>query len=287
MARTPADRSTTRPSLRDGLAEVSAFVAGTQRADLAAFVDAALAPGGWEQLRATDPSRVEGSHNLAMNIPESIRDQIKAAAAADPAATTLTAKVNEGLAEYLAGRFKMPRWVDRRSVQPEARVNLNVMASKLLSTQATEKIRQETHDRRASSARVAAEYLMFTYKLGRYAPGARVALPQGAERNPEVPRRVRDLIRELSAASGERVHDIVNEGFQKFLDGEFDPQPVVWSAEDAADMVPMRMRPNDALHDRVKEACKGHPVLNAKTGPNVLAIDYLLDQLGIEADRAE
>ena len=133
----------------------SSRLAAVESPELARYIDEVLAPGGWEKLRATDPSRTEGSVNLAINIPESLRDQIWEAAKADPAGTTLTAKVNEGLGEYLAGRFTMPEWVDQRSVQPEKRVNLNVSASRLLTVQASEKVREESGDRRASAARVA------------------------------------------------------------------------------------------------------------------------------------
>lgn len=284
MARTPADRSA--PTLRQHLAQASARLAAVESPELARYIDEVLAPGGWEKLRATDPSRTEGSVNLAINIPESLRDQIWEAAKADPAGTTLTAKVNEGLGEYLAGRFTMPEWVDQRSVQPEKRVNLNVSASRLLTVQASEKVREESGDRRASAARVAAEYLMSVYRLGRYAEDykQRPVLARGAQRNPEVPRRIRDQIRELAAASGDRVDDVVNEGLQKFLDGSFDPEPVVWRAEDMADMTPLRMHPNDDLFEQVKQACKAHAVLNAKTGPRTVAVAYLLEEFGLTGE---
>lgn len=286
MARTPADRSA--PTLRQYLAQASARLTAVDSPELAAYVDEVLAPGGWEQLRATDPSRrsAEGKPNLAISLPKSIRDQIWEAFEASSGGVPLTSVANEGLREYLAGRFTMPEWVDQRSVQPEERVNLNVRAPRELITQATEKIRRETGDNRASAARVAAEYLMFVFNVGRYAPGhrQRPMLARGAQRNPEMPRRVRDEIRRLAAASGDWVDDVVNEGFQKFLDGSFDPAPVVWRPEDMADMVVLKMHPNDGLFNQVKEACKTHPVLNAKTGPRTVAVAYLLEEFGLTGE---
>lgn len=280
MARTPADRSAS--SLRDQLAEVSAFVSEAGRADLTSAVDQALAPGGWEKLRATDPSRVEGSHNLAINIPISVRDQIREAAKKDPGTTTLTAKVNQGLGEYLAGRFQVPKRVNTRAMQAEKRVNLNVTASRALTGPATEKIRREAGERWASAARVAAEYLMFSYQLGPYAPGFRQEiLPRGAERRLMVPREVRDGISDGARGSGDRITDVVNEGFQKFLDGSFDPEPPVWPGLDAAEFVPLKTNPDDALFERVKATVKERP--GGLVRPSQVAIAYLLEEYGLAA----
>lgn len=276
MARTPADRSAS--SIRATLTQASAKLSAVGSPGLAEAVDAVLAPGGWELLRGTDPSRSEGTErNLAINIPETIRDQIRAAVNEDPEMESVTAAVNHGFRLFLNGSFT-PAGRQGRSVDGSgARVNLNVRPSGQMRDQIT----QAGH----SAAAVASHYLMFRYQLGPYAGGAREVLPKGAQRNPEVPRRIRDRIRELAAAAGDRVDDIVNEGFQKFLAGEFDPQPVVWSADDLADMVPLRMHPSDDLFERVKEAARKRP--QGALRPAQVAIDYLLDQFSIEADRAE
>lgn len=273
MARTPADRST--HSIRDTLTQASAKLAAVGSPGLAEAVDAVLAPGGWELLRGTDPSRTEGTErNLAINIPETIRDQIRAAVAADAEMESVTAAVNHGYWLFLNGSF-IPAGRQGRSVEGSgARVNLNVRPS----GQMREQIVAAGH----SAAAVASHYLMFRYGLGPYASDARKSLPKGAQRNPEVPRRIRDQIRAAAAASGDLVDDIVNEGFQKFLDGDFDPQPVVWRPEDAADMVPLRMHPDDDLFERVKQAVKDRP--GGVLRPAQLAIDYLLDQLGIDPE---
>lgn len=286
MARNPSDRSTPR-HIRDQLSEVSAFVTQAGRADLAPAVDAVLAPGGWEILRDTDTA-VEGiKENLAFSLPESVRDEINAALAADPNAKSLTAKVTEGLRQYLAGEFTLIQRDASRPATREKWVNMNARVYKQLRQQVAEKVRQEVSDRRAGVGRVAAEYLMFCYRVGLYAPGqadrGQESLPRGAQRNLPMPRRLRDLVSEGAAGSGDRVSDVVNEGFRKFLDGRFDPEPVVWSERDLADMAVLKTRPADDLFEQVKQACKEHPVLNAKTGPTQVAVAYLLDEFGLSA----
>lgn len=284
MARNTPDRSTPRHT-RDQLSEVSAFVRQAGRPDLAPAVDAVLAPGGWEILRDTDPVAESGKENLAFPVPKSVRDQINAALKADPDAKSLTAKVTEGLRKYLAGEFTLLERDASRPVIREQWVNMNTRVYKQLKQQVAEKVRREVEDRRASPARVAAEYLMFSYRVGLYAPDqeGREVLPRGAQRNLRMPRRIRDLVSAGAAGSGDRVSDVVNEGFRKFLEGRFDPEPVVWEGEDLADMTVLAARPADALFDQVKTACKTHPVLNAKTGPTQVAVAYLLDEFGLSA----
>lgn len=288
MARIPADRA--RSTAREQLAEVPAWLRPEAPAYLAEAVSAVLAPGGWEQLKATDPSRDEGSKNLPISLPVSLRDDIKAARKAEEEAAlkagrkvvSLTAKVNEGFAAYLDGRFTPLARPARKTAQPEARANLNVTASALLQRQVKEKVQRTVSDPRRGAAWVATEWLMHSYGLGPYAHGARPVLPKGSQRNFQVPSRVRELIRELSAASGDAADDIINEGYQAFLDGAFDPQPVVWAEADQADMGLLKVRPNNELFERVQAACKGRPGLGALYGPSRVAIDYLLDQLGID-----
>lgn len=286
MARTPADRSRSRssaPSLREQLAEAPAYLMPEAPDYIGEAIRAVLAPGGWEQLKGTDPI-LEGSKNLALNIPVSLRDQIKAAHAADESKMSLTAKVNEGFVAYLEGRFEpLPRPV-RRAATQEARVNLNVTASAVLQRQVKDLVQQTVDDTRKGAAWVAVEWLMFQYGLGVYASPGRPVLAKGAQRNFQMPSRIRDMIRELSAASGDRVDDIINEGYQVFLDGSFDPQPVTWPEADRDDMGWLKVHPNDELFERVQQACKGRPGLGALYGPSRVAIDYVLDQLGIDPE---
>jgi len=292
VARTPADRSTSQPSLREHLAQVPAWLKPEAPAHIAQAVSAVLAPGGWEQLRATDPAREEGSKNLAMNLPLSIRDAIKAAHEEQAAAAkkagrdevSLTAKVNEGLVAFLEGRFVPVQRPLRKAAQPEARRNLNVTASALLQRQAAEKAQQIASDPRRGAAWVASEWLMHEYGLGPYAQDLRPVLEKGGQRNFQMPTRIRDLVRSLSAASGDSADDIINEGYQAFLDGRFDPQPVVWQEADQADMGLLKVHPNNALFEQVQAACKGRPGLGSLYGPSRVAIDYLLDQLGIDPE---
>jgi hypothetical protein len=261
-------------SLRSRLTAASARLREVDSPALAEAVDAVLAPNGWAQLRTSDPSVSGGTErNLAMNMPESIRDQIVAAVEADPGAASVTAKVNEGYVAYLAGRFTPRKRPAQRSAQGGGkRVNLNVRPSGAL--------RQQVTDAGASAAGIGTEYLMSQYKLGPYAQDAPAApLPRGAERIPEVPSAVRDRIREAAKAAGERVDDVVNEGFAKYLDGRFVPEAPVWSAQERADMVAMKIRPNDGLYEQVKAAGGLRPLQ--------VAVAYLLDEFGIEAGTAE
>lgn len=292
MARIPADRArSTAPSLREQLAEAPAYLKASAPAHIAEAIGAVLAPGGWEHLRATDTSLDEGKKNLALNIPTSLRDEIRAAHAADASKMSLTARVNEGFTAYLEGRFEPVRRAghvylegrfDPESGKTEPRVNMNVTASALLQRQVKEKVQRSQPDKRKGPAWVAVEWLMSEYGLGAYAEGARPVLAKGTQRNFQVPARIRDLIRKLSAASGDRVDDIINEGWQAFLDGSFVPQPVTWLEADRAEMGWLAVHPNDELFERVQAACKGRAGLTALYGPSRVAIDYLLDQLGID-----
>ncbi|MFD9249539.1 hypothetical protein [Streptomyces bottropensis] len=266
MARTP---DTFGPSLRTRLAQASAKLTEAQAPALAAAVDEILAPGGWETLRHTDPARSEQmDRNLAMNIPKVVRDEIVKAVEADPEAASVTAVGNKGLVEYLAGRFQMPERSGTHGYGGE-RVNLN--------WRPMQSLRSQVEERGVSVARVAVEYLMSRYEIGPYAQGARVSLPRGADRIPSLPRVVRDAIRKAAGVQGDdRVDDVVNEGLQKFLDGDFVPLAPVWSQEAREDMAPFKIRPNDGLYEKAGVKAKALGLRASQ-----VAIDYLLEEYGI------
>lgn len=282
-------RSTDRtgPSVRSQLAQGSAWLktgdaqalaarAGTGGVDpavLAAAIDEVLAPAGWEVLRSTDPSRSgETATNMNFLTSEDLRDEIEQAVKDDQEVDSVTTAVNKGFRMFVAGLFT-PKTGVRQGPSAGRTVAVNFRPNSVL--------RQQVQERGGKPSRVAYHYLMFRYGLGLYAPEV---LPKGPQRNPYMPRVVRDAVRAAAKGSGDQVDAIVNEGFQKFLDGSFTPQPVEWPAEVAQDMVPLRMHPAEDLFNRVQAACVEHAVFNAKTGPNQIAVDYLLDQLGIAPD---
>ncbi|MDX2998144.1 hypothetical protein PV382_23920 [Streptomyces scabiei] len=252
---------------------VPALAEGLDAVKLADALDAVLAPGGWHVLEQTDPALQEPEEpkrNMAFPVLKSIRDQIMEAVEADPEMKTVTAAVEHGFREFLASRFRPLAPEPGLPAVVEQRVNMNVRPRNSL--------REQVAASGTAAGRVAAEYLMFRYQLGRYASGAEARLPRGAQRLPEVPRRVRDEIRVQAKATGWRVDDVVNEGLGKFLDGSFEAVAPVWSEEDRRDMVPLSMHPNTDLYERVQGR-------RAETGlrASQVAIDYLLDQFGIEA----
>ena len=282
-------RSTNRtgPSVRSQLAQGSAWLktdnaralaasagsGGVDPAALAAAIDEVLAPAGWESLRSTDPSRSgETASNMNFLTSQDLRDEIEQAVKDDPEVDSVTTAVNKGFRLFVAGLFT-PKEGVRQGPSSGRTVAVNFRPNSVL--------RRQVQELGGKPSRVAHHYLMFRYGLGLYAPEV---LPKGPQRNPYLPRVVRDAIRAAAAHSGDRVDAIVNEGFQKFLDGSFDPQPVEWPDGVAQDMVTLRMHPAEELFERVKAACAEHAVFNAKTGPNQIAVDYLMDQLGIAPD---
>ncbi|WP_406502187.1 hypothetical protein OHA04_45250 (plasmid) [Streptomyces sp. NBC_01590] len=259
------------PTNRDLRAQLAAAAARLQEVDspaLAAAVDTVLAPRGWAALRATDPDGTAGP-NLSVMLDKAARDQIVAAAKA--AGTSVTDDVNEGYRSFLAGEYTPRKPVRARYGASVERVNLNV--TPVLS------LRQQVEEQAGmSAANVAADFLMRKYKAGPYAAGyAADSLQPGAVCNPQVPRTVRDLIRSRAAAAGNKVTDDVNEGFQKYLDGEFTPEALVWA--DTSDMVNLRMNPNDDLHDKLR-AVKG-------IRPLQVAVAFLLDKYDIDPGAAK
>ncbi|MFF8422904.1 hypothetical protein [Streptomyces sp. NPDC015680] len=258
----------TNRELRAQLAAASARLHEVDSPALAAAVETVLAPRGWAALRATDTDGTAGP-NLSVLMDKAARDQIMAAAKA--AGTSVTDDVNEGFRSFLAGEFTPRKPVRARYGAAVERVNLNVTPALSLRQQVEEQAGM-------SAANVAADYLMRKYKAGPYTAGyAADSLPPGTVCNPQVPRTVRDEIRSRAAAAGNKVTDDVNEGWQKYLDGQFTPETLAWS--DTSDMVNLRMNPNDDLHDKLR-AVKG-------IRPLQVAIAYLLAKYGIDPGAAK
>ncbi|WP_331763214.1 hypothetical protein OG571_47660 (plasmid) [Streptomyces sp. NBC_01369] len=253
----------TNRELRTGLVAASDRLREVNSPDLAAWVDAVLAPRGWAALRATDPDGTAGP-NLSVMLDRLARDQI--VAAAEAAGTSVTDTVNEGYRSFLAGEYTPRKPVRARYGASAERVNLNV--TPVLS------LRQQVEEAAGmSAAHVAADYLMRTYKAGPYAGDSAEAPPAtGTVRNPQVPRAVRDQIRARAKAAGRMVTDDVNEGFQQYLAGEFTPDAPVWS--DTSDVVNLRINPNDDLYVQVASA-KG-------LRPLQIAIAYLLHKYDVD-----
>ncbi|MFD7615737.1 hypothetical protein [Streptomyces sp. NPDC059802] len=256
--------------LRNRLTTAAARLREVDSPGLADAVDAVLAPKGWTHLRSTDPVATGTTEpNMIMSISKTVRDQIVAARRSPGA--TVTDDVNEAFTKFLAGEFVPRKPARARHGAPDEKVNLNVRPSSVLRQQVAESAEM-------TAANVAADYLMRKYGLGPYAADAKAApLALGSVRIPTVPRTVREEIRTRAATAGRKVNDDVDEGFQKYLAGEFTPTAPVWA--DTADMVPMKMRPNDTLHDQVLAAGGLRPLQ--------VAVAYLLSKYSITPGAAE
>ncbi|MEE1812682.1 hypothetical protein [Streptomyces sp. BE133] len=253
----------TNRELRTGLVAASDRLREVNSPALAAYIEKVLAPRGWAALRATDTAGA-AVDNLSVFMDKAARDQIVAAAAA--AGNQVTDDVNEGYLMVLTGEYTPRKPIRARYGASVEKVNLNVTPALSLCQQ----VKEQTG---MSAANVAADYLMHKYKAGPYAAGyAADSLPPGTVCNPQVPRTVRDEIRSRAAAAGNKVTDDVNEGWQKYLDGQFTPETLAWS--DTSDMVNLRMNPNDDLHDKLR-AVKG-------IRPLQVAIAYLLAKYDID-----
>jgi hypothetical protein len=230
-------------------------------------IQAALAPGGWKELRDTDEIGTET--NLAIPLPESIRDQI--VAAAEKRKITVTYVVNQGFEKFLAGEFEprpRVRGRDPRTTS-EKKVNLNVRPKAALHGQVRESGILPIY--------VAGDYLMSYFLLGPYAPDYAKPLTPGATRNPMISRAVRDQIRERAADLGRTVDQDIEEGFRKYLAGEFTPNNPVWPG--GTDLAGLKVKPNDELFDEVKVAARDkRPVLR----PMQIGLAYLLHKYGID-----
>ncbi|MFJ3283364.1 hypothetical protein [Streptomyces halstedii] len=266
----------TRPDLRTQLkAAVDHLRTGGEPApELAEYVRKVMLPGGWKDLRATDTEGFET--NLTIRIAERYRDEIVAAA---DGAMTLTSVVNEGFEKYLAGEFEpRPRVREsrpkERRVAGEKMVNLNVTPNAALHGQ--------VRDSNVLPTRVAGDYLMHRFKVGPYAPGYVEPLPVGSDRTPMIPRVLRDQIRDKAADLGHVVHQDMDEGFQKYLAGEYTPKAPEWPQ--GVEMAMLKVRPNNDLFDQVK--VKGRSE-SPELRPMQIGLAYVLDKYGIDPSTAE
>ncbi|MBD3550917.1 hypothetical protein [Streptomyces sp. SP18CM02] len=250
---------TTDRNLRAGLTAASARLKEVNSPELAAFIDTALSVGVFRVRES------EVSDNLAIRLPESARDAIEDAAD-DMGVTSLGTVVDEGFRRFLAGEFTVAgRTYERRGTAGK-KVNLNVRPAALL--------REQVAATGTSPMHVAADYLMKVFRTGPYADNYEgAALKPGQARIPQVPRLIREQIRE--AADGRASMDI-EEGFAKLLAGEIDPVAPVWA--DTSDMVPFKVRPNDDLFNRAKDRLKDVKGVT----PMHVGIAYLLDKYGID-----
>ncbi len=276
--RPPNNRSSGRPprgprpvptnrSLRTELQAAASLLRDGGDLGYAEAVNAVLAPGGWKELRDTDTDGTET--NMAIRIEQRYRDAVVAAAAKR---VTITSVVNEGFQKYLAGEFTPRPRVQGRRTTGEKVVNLNVRPNAALHGQVRESGVLPMH--------VAHDYLLFRFKVGPYAEGYTEPLPSGTDRVPMVPRAVRDLIRDKAAAIGHIVHDDMNEGFQKYLAGEFRPVAPEWPA--GVEMAPLKVRPNNDLFDEVKVAARSARDGTPELRPMQIGLAYVLEKYGID-----
>ena len=273
--RPPNNRTSGRPprgprpvptcrNLRAGLTAASTRLREVNSPDLAEHVDTVLTLSTYELRDALNIDE-----NLSIRIPVTARDRI--VAGAEQAGRTVTADVNDGFTAYLAGAFTPAPPARARRGEAEDKVNLNVRPNDAL--------RQRVADTGVKPMHVAADWLMRTYETGPYTPGAdNTVRPVGATRAPQVARPVRELIRSRVAAAGKNVTTEVEEGFTRFLAGEFTPTAPVWPVD--ADMVPMKVNPNNDLFDEVKAKAE-------RLTPMQIGLAYLLDKYGIDPGTAE
>ena len=257
---------TRRDDLRTRLNAAATFLREKDATDLAQAVESVTAPQGWTALRDTDTAADSGT---SPNFPllMSKEDKAKVMAAAEEAGDKLTHVVNEGWSKYLEGTFTPHSSTKARRHSGVEKETLTVRPSRTL--------RQQVEATGTKASKVGIDYLLFKYKVGHYAPGnveETPDRPRGSDRRPKVPRAVREAIRSAAWASGELVTDVVEEGLQKYLAGEFRPVAPPWSSE-TADMVGLRINPND---DLFKEA----DAFGELRGMQV-ATAYLLKKYGI------
>lgn len=102
-----------------------------------------------------------------------------------------------------------------------------------------------------------------------------------------VKKRLEDAARAIADKSGKApltvLAEVVNEGWQKFLDGEFEPvKPVRAPRGKAPAKENLNVRPNNELRVRVEEAAKAaSEELGWEITPGKVAMSYLFDEFGI------
>lgn len=242
-----------RAELRADLVAAAERLREVDSPKLAEAVDTVLTFG------ALQPYENQSAPNLSIRLPETARDRIVAGAKRDR--VSVQSVVNEGLQEFLDGTFTPQAPTRDRKGAASTKVNLNVRPEPGLMERVTQAGVKPMH--------VAADYLQCRFKAGPYADDAQTDVPApGQVRIPQVPRRVRELLRE---AAGPQVSADINEGFRRYLAGEFTPTPPVWSKDE--DMVPMKVYPNDDLFAEVAREGSRRPMQ--------VALAYLLNKYGI------
>lgn len=273
----------TSPDLRTQLQAAATHLraGGRPAPELAEYVRKVLLPGGWKELRATDKESSEP--NLSLRIARPYRDAIVAAAA--DKVVTVTSVVNEGFEKFLAGEFKARDRekvrVQERRPTGEQKVNLNVTPNAALLAQVRDSGMIPMH--------VASDYLMHYFEVGPYDPDYTEPLPSGSDRNPKIPLVLRDRIRDAAAERGRLVHQDMNEGFQKYLDGTFLPvthehlatkrTPFVPEWPKDVEMAILKVRPNNDLFDQVKVAAR---TKSPELRPIQIGLAYVMDKYGID-----
>ncbi|MER5277709.1 hypothetical protein ABT025_18390 [Streptomyces sp. NPDC002809] len=263
----------TSPDLRNQLKAAASLLraGGDPSPELAKAVRQVLLPGGWKELRDTDTASSEA--NLPIQLSEQYRTQV--VDAAENELITVTSVVNEGFEKFLAGEFEPRPRVQGRRATGEKKVNLNVRPKAALLAKVRESGVLPMH--------VAGDYLMYRFEVGPYAPGYVEPLRSGADRAPSIPRAVRDRIRDKAAELGHVVHQDMDEGFQKYLAGQYTPVAPEWPK--GVDMAPLKVRPNDDLFDQVKVAAR---TKSPGMRPIQIGLAYVMDKYGIDpADIAE
>ena len=248
-----------RAELRADLVAAAERLREVDSPQLAEAVDTVLT------FSALQPYQERSEPNLTIRMPETSRDRIVAGAKRDR--VSVESIVNEGFQAFLDGKFTPPPPTRDRKGTASKKVNLNVRPQPELMERVAKSGLKPMH--------VAADYLQRKYKAGPYADDAQaVALEPGQVRIPQVPRRIREQLRQ---AAGSQVSIDIDEGFQRYLAGQFTPRPPVWSKDD--DLVPMKVYPNDDLFARVAEEGSRRPMQ--------VALAYLLNKYGISYTAAE
>ncbi|TXS51639.1 hypothetical protein [Streptomyces sp. t39] len=259
----------TNNDLRRQLTQASAFLSENGAPQLAQAVDTVLAPGGWALIKPA----ISSGKNMAIAVPEALRDELHAAAKA--AGDSLTDIVNEGFDLTVNGSYTPHIPARERGTVPKVLKNLNVTPDDTL--------RQQVKDMGLEPTKAALDYLTFKYQVGRYAAGSSTPVGQGKDRNTNVPREVRDRIREAAAAAGRSATEDVNEGLAAYLAGNFASFPLSWPADVQDDMVVLKLRPNDDLYQQVMVAGRERAAEAGFTArPLQVGVSFLLSKYGIE-----
>lgn len=254
-----------RTDLRTQLTAAADRLRSADAPELAEAVDLVLAPGGWTRLRDTDIAAEAGtSPNMTLLI--GIADKELVVARAKEAGNTLTHDVNEAFVRFLAGEFTPRPAVRARPGMGDEKTTLNVRPSNTL--------RQEVEGHGVKAIHVATDYLLHKYQAGPYTPGAEgEPQPRGAVRKLHLPREIRDQIRAAQEKAGRVVTDDVEEALTAYLDGSFAPEAPKWTPEQNADVVFVKVNPNDDLFNRAAGA--------GSLRPTQVAIAYLMHKYGI------